>query len=52
MFVKFNVKEEDEEKCGEKREDDMTQRQGKMSVHGDTEDCSYFSLCRDFAQSH
>lgn len=27
-------------------------RQEKISVHGDTEDCSYFSLCRNFAKLH
>lgn len=46
------MKEEDEEKYGGKRENDMTQRHGEISVHGDAEDYSYVSLCRDFAKLH
>lgn len=52
MFVKLNVKEEGEEKHGRKGEEDMTQKQRKVSVHGDTEDCSYFLLCRNFIKLH
>lgn len=46
------MNEEGKEKHGGKRENDMTQKQGKISVHGDTEDCSYFSLCRNFTKLH
>lgn len=52
ISVKLIVKEEGEEKYGGKRENDMTQRHGEISVHGDTEGYSYFPLCRDFAKLH
>lgn len=46
------MKEEEEEQDEGKGQNDMPQKQGEISVRGDTEDYFYSSLCKDFTKLH